>query len=338
MFHMITHAFFKALLFLGAGSVIVAMAHEQDMRRYGNLRKYLPITFVTFIIGWLAISGVPPFSGFWSKDEILAGAFNKGPDGPALWAVGLVTAVLTAFYMTRLVIMTFFGGTEHWRTPEPELLPEGGVDPDVPAAAHAHAAGTRPTRTTPTATTTTSSPRTTPRTSRRVHDGPAGGPGRPRRAGRPHEPALLRQAGAPGPVAGAHHRRRARAAGRRRLWILALLAIAGAVLGVFVAYRVYQQHKGDPARIEQPVLAHAWYIDDTYAKVVGGPGEAGFQGVADFDQHRRRRRGQRAWARAPGAWASCSGRVQTGLVRTYALGVAIGAGLLLAFVVTRMNV
>jgi NADH-quinone oxidoreductase subunit L len=121
------------------------------------------------------------------------------------------------------------------------------------------------------------------------------------------------------------------------LWILAFLAIAGAVLGVFVAYRVYQEHKGNPARIEQPVLAHAWYIDDTYAKVVGGPGEASFQGVADFDQAvidgavNEVGKGTRGLG-------DLIRPVQTGLVRTYALGVAIGAGLLLAFVVTRMNV
>ena len=84
------------------------------MRHYGNLRKYMPITAGTFIVGWLAIAGVPPFSGFWSKDDILAGAFNYGSAGPVLWALGLVTALLTAFYMTRQVIMTFFGD-EKWR-------------------------------------------------------------------------------------------------------------------------------------------------------------------------------------------------------------------------------
>ena len=115
VFHMVTHAFFKALLFLGSGSVILGMEHEQDMRWYGNLRKYMPITAITFIIGWLAISGVPPFSGFWSKDEILAGAFDMGGvSGYVLYAIGLLTALLTAFYMTRQVIMTFFG-EERWR-------------------------------------------------------------------------------------------------------------------------------------------------------------------------------------------------------------------------------
>ena len=104
IFHMITHAFFKALLFLGAGSVIHGMDGEQDLRRYGGLRSLMPITAGTFIIGWLAIAGVPPFSGFWSKDEILAFAWNKSP---LLWIIGIVTALLTAFYMTRQVVLTF---------------------------------------------------------------------------------------------------------------------------------------------------------------------------------------------------------------------------------------
>ncbi|MFN0088963.1 MAG: NADH-quinone oxidoreductase subunit L [Acidimicrobiales bacterium] len=106
IFHMITHAFFKALLFLGAGSVIHGVHDEQDMRRMGGLARFMPVTAATFVVGWLAIAGVPPFSGFWSKDEILAYAFDKSP---VLWAVGLVTALLTAFYMSRQVFMTFFG-------------------------------------------------------------------------------------------------------------------------------------------------------------------------------------------------------------------------------------
>ncbi len=116
IFHMVTHAFFKALLFLGSGSVIHGLHQEQDMRRMGGLSKLMPITAMTFIVGWLAIAGVPPFSGFWSKDEILLYAWNyDGLGGPAggkvLWAIGLVTALLTAFYMTRQVILTFFGRT-----------------------------------------------------------------------------------------------------------------------------------------------------------------------------------------------------------------------------------
>ncbi|MEO8043250.1 MAG: NADH-quinone oxidoreductase subunit L, partial [Acidobacteriota bacterium] len=113
IFHVMTHAFFKALLFLGSGSVIHGMHHEQDMRRMGNLRKYMPITFFTMMMGWLAICGIPIWAGFFSKDEILYRTF-AAPNLPepwnyVLWIVGLVTAVLTATYMTRMMWMTFFG-------------------------------------------------------------------------------------------------------------------------------------------------------------------------------------------------------------------------------------
>ena len=109
LFHLTTHAFFKALLFLGAGSVIHAMADEQDMRRMGGLRKFMPITFITMAVAWLAISGIFPFSGFWSKDEILAATFKLGGAWYVLWGIGMVVALLTAFYMTRLFVMTFIG-------------------------------------------------------------------------------------------------------------------------------------------------------------------------------------------------------------------------------------
>jgi NADH-quinone oxidoreductase subunit L len=115
IFHVMTHAFFKAQLFLGSGSVIHGMHHEQDMRRMGNLRKYMPITWLTMCCGWLAICGVPIWAGFFSKDEILWRVWNSGsstmPAGAAkaLWFVGLVTALLTAIYMTRLMVMTFWG-------------------------------------------------------------------------------------------------------------------------------------------------------------------------------------------------------------------------------------
>lgn len=106
IFHMATHAFFKALLFLGAGSVIHALSGEQDMRSMGGLRKYLPVTFATFLIGVLAISGIPPFAGFFSKDEILANAYAHNP---ILWGVALLASLLTVFYMFRLLYLTFFG-------------------------------------------------------------------------------------------------------------------------------------------------------------------------------------------------------------------------------------
>src|SRR5207253_7767325 len=106
IFHMVTHAFFKALLFLGAGSVIHGLHDEQDMKRMGALRRYMPVTASTFIVAWLAIAGIPPFAGFWSKDDILLNAWDKSV---WLWAVGVVAAVLTAYYMSRQVFLVFFG-------------------------------------------------------------------------------------------------------------------------------------------------------------------------------------------------------------------------------------
>ncbi|MFB8275666.1 NADH-quinone oxidoreductase subunit L [Nocardia colli] len=113
--HLLTHGFFKAGLFLGAGSVMHAMDDETDMRRYGGLRKLLPITYVTFGLGYLAIIGVPPFAGFFSKDKIIEVAFNQGgASGLTLGTVTLIGAGLTAFYMTRVMMMTFFG-EKRWK-------------------------------------------------------------------------------------------------------------------------------------------------------------------------------------------------------------------------------
>lgn len=107
IFHLMTHAFFKGLLFLGSGSVIYAMHHEQDMRKMGGLFKRIPITAKTFLVGTIAIAGVPPLAGFWSKDEILGETFKGGHY--ILWAIGMITALMTAFYMFRLFFMTFAG-------------------------------------------------------------------------------------------------------------------------------------------------------------------------------------------------------------------------------------
>ena len=131
IFHVMTHAFFKALLFLGSGSVIHGMHHEQDMRRMGGLRKYMPITFATMMTGWLAICGIPIFAGFFSKDEILwktwsAGTFSLPSPvwSKALWFVGAITALLTAVYMTRMMVMTFWG-SERFREKHVDHHEEG---------------------------------------------------------------------------------------------------------------------------------------------------------------------------------------------------------------------
>jgi NADH-quinone oxidoreductase subunit L len=157
MFHVITHAFFKALLFLGSGSVIYAMAHSQDMRNYGNLQKHIKITYGLMGVGFLAIAGVPfLFSGFWSKEMILKPAVNDvgvtlalGIPGIPTWGalagwIGFIVALMTAFYMTRMMVLTFGGGKEQWRSIEPVHAHAGHAHEDHAGHAghadHGHAA------------------------------------------------------------------------------------------------------------------------------------------------------------------------------------------------------
>jgi NADH-quinone oxidoreductase subunit L len=143
-FHLMTHAFFKALLFLGSGSVIHAMAGEQDMRKMGGLKRYMPVTYMTMMIGTLAIAGIPPLAGFFSKDEILFRTFlaNK-----LIWSLAVVTALMTAFYMFRLMSMTFFG---HYRGPAwdhgaPAAASEAALHgAPHPADPHAHGQAHKP--------------------------------------------------------------------------------------------------------------------------------------------------------------------------------------------------
>ncbi|HEX8143253.1 MAG TPA: NADH-quinone oxidoreductase subunit L [Pyrinomonadaceae bacterium] len=154
IFHVMTHAFFKALLFLGSGSVIHGMHHEQDMRRMGGLRKYMPITFATMLTGWLAISGIPIFAGFFSKDEILwktwsaAGIGFESGFGKVLWVVGALTALLTAVYMTRLMVMTFWGAERfreaHAGGQADEAHAHGYDEGEEPHDAQMASAGDRP--------------------------------------------------------------------------------------------------------------------------------------------------------------------------------------------------
>ena len=122
MFHLTTHAFFKALLFLAAGSVIHALNGEQDIRKMGGLKDKIPVTFWLFLIGSLAISGLPPFAGFFSKDMILLGAFHSGP---VLWSLSMLAALMTAFYIFRLLFIVFWDkaanpDSKHPVQPDPE--------------------------------------------------------------------------------------------------------------------------------------------------------------------------------------------------------------------------
>ena len=142
VFHLVTHAFFKALLFLAAGSVIHALSGEQDMRVMGGLRKRIPITFLTMTMGVIAIAGIPPFAGFFSKDEILYQAFaSSNPVGKLVWAIGLLTAGITSFYMFRLWFKTFFGAPRfdenHLGDPHADAQP-GAAEHDEGQVAQHH--------------------------------------------------------------------------------------------------------------------------------------------------------------------------------------------------------
>jgi NADH-quinone oxidoreductase subunit L len=320
IFHMVTHAFFKALLFLGSGSVINNMAHDQDMRHYGNLRKYMPITAGTFIVGWLAIAGVPPFSGFWSKDEILSGAFAKGGSFYALWVIGLVTALITAFYMTRQVILTFFG-EEKWRDLPADEHHEADEDHQPEMDAHGDHHGLTPDFT----------PHESPwiMTLPLVALAGLAIVGGALNLPFTHGTQLLDNWLEPvvGHFNGAHG---------GTLWALVVIAVVIALVGIAAGIGVYAKGKVPAEEIEQPVFAHAWYIDETYAAVAGGPGRKAFDAMTWFDEHIID-----GAVNGVGYLAEQAGqrvrRLQSGQVRGYALGMAVGAVLVLGYVVTRMG-
>ena len=292
IFHVITHAFFKALLFLGSGSVIHGMHDEQDMRYMGALRKVMPITGATFIVGWLAIAGVPPFSGFWSKDEILLAAWEQPDIGPVLWAVGLVTALLTAYYMSRQVFLVFYGEAR-WNDPRPEGVegPESEVHPHespwtmwAPLAVLAIAAVAGGALNLPV-----------------VGDW------------------LVLEHFLEPVFAHPHHF----TSGTTTKVVLAVIAVAAGLLGIAFAVQVWLRRKIDSSRLEPKFLTEAMYVDATYAKVAGGPGTKGFALAATFDKV-----GVDGAVDGTGRLVRKVGELiqpaQSGFVRQYAIGVAIG--------------
>ena len=329
VFHMITHAFFKALLFLGSGSVIHGMHEEQDMNRMGNLRKYMPITAGTFIVGWLAIAGVPPFSGFFSKDEILLYAWAENP---ALWLVGLVTALLTAFYMSRQVFMVFFGEERfagaHAAEAEHEEPATAG-DPDAGEEAEA-----------------LSHPDTA--------DAPQADAGV-----EPHEsPAsmtfplvVLAVLAAVGgaiqlpftsdlhflgdwlhPVLGDNEAHLDVATGTKVA--LAVAAIIVALAGIAIAYAIYIRKLRRP--VEPQILAEGWHYDAAISTFMDKPGRAAFEATSTFDGTVID-----GGVNGVGATVRRAGRAlqpaQSGFVRSYALGIAGGAVLLLAYFIAQVS-
>ena len=286
IFHVITHAFFKALLFLGSGSVIHGMHDEQDMRNMGALRALMPITAGTFIVGWLAIAGVPPFSGFWSKDEILLAAWDQKYIGPLLWFVGLVTALLTAYYMTRQVILVFFG-EQRW---DEDVHPhESSWTMTLPLCLLAGAAIV------------------------------GGG------INLPLVKEWLVLAHFLEPIfAHPHHF----SSGTSTKVVLAVISVVIGVLGITIATLAWLFRRIPTEQLEPEFLENAMYVDSTYARVVSGPGTSSFQKAADFDKGvvDGAVNGVGAAVRKLGQLIQPA---QSGYMRNYATGVAIGALMIL---------
>ena len=293
IFHMVTHAFFKALLFLGAGSVIHGMGGEQDIRRYGGLARAMPYTAATFAVGTFAIAGVPPLAGFWSKDEILAHTWGANK---LLWALLLLAAVLTAFYMTRLLICTF-GGKPRW--PEGVTPHESPLLMRLPLVALAGLALTAGVLNLPFT----------------------------------HDTEFLGQWLEP-VFAGAHAKALGYAGGTK--WILGGVAILAAAGGIWAAVTVYARRRVPAEKVERQLFAEAWGFDEALGDFVGGPGRRAFDAAARFDAGVVdgavnkvgavvRRTGERLRA------------TQSGFVRRYALGVAAGAVVLLAYFISRVS-
>ncbi len=305
IFHMITHAAFKALLFLGSGSVIHGMHEEQDMRKMGALRVLMPITAATFIIGWLAIAGVPPFSGFWSKDEILLFTAARSP---VLYVLALATALLTAFYMTRQVIMVFFGEVR-WDSHAEDHGAHGEFKPHesppimlVPLVVLAGLAAVLGVIQLPSLGF--------------IPDG-----WRYRLSDWLHP--ILEFGEADIKTTSAYS----------NMTLLAVLATVVALVGIAVAYLIYQRQAIRP--IEPEVLAEGWYYDRTISGFMGGPGRRAFEATAEFD---RRVVDGAVTGTATGALALGRQlrRTQTGYMRGYASLIGIGVvALLVWFVLVR---
>ena len=310
IFLMVAHAFFKGLLFLGAGSVIHGLHDEQDLKRMGHLRAYLPVTFVTFAIGWLAIAGVPPLSGFWAKGSVLENAWAAHP---ALWVVGIATALLTAYYMSRLTGLAFFG-KDRWK--------EAPIDAEV-AGAH-HADQLNPDGSIP-----------PPHESKWIMTVPliilaglaaAGGL---MATSNPHF-SLDHWVGPVfrGTLYNDHEV-------SSTVWKLSTLDAVVAVIGVFIGLRLWITRADRPA-LEGSFLQRSWYINELYDTLIGRPGAhlAHFSStVVDGKIIDGAVNGLSTLVRRSG---SAVRRVQTGYVRNYALWIVVGIVALFGFMLTRM--
>ncbi len=294
IFLMVAHAFYKALLFLGSGSVIHSLHGEQDMRRMGGLAKYLPWTYPTFLVAWLAIAGIPPFAGFWAKGDVLTNvyAYSKG-----LWIVGVLTAILTAYYMSRLFVLTF-RGTERFR----EVT--HGADPHE-------------------------SPwvMTVPLVVLAVLATLGGGLALPWIHGDSLAHFLAPTFGYVAPLA---------AASTAAQWALALVDVAAALLGLLVAFTIWRSIH-ESTRYERPFLEHVWHWDDAYDAVIGRPLTRAAQIANDVVEPRLIDGAVAGVAVAVRRSAESVRKVQSGFVRHYALAMVLGLGVVVVYLVARVG-
>jgi NADH-quinone oxidoreductase subunit L len=352
IFLMITHAFFKALLFLCSGSVIHGMHENQDMRAMGGLRKLLPVTFVAYIAGWLSLAGVPPFSGFWAKDEILAYAWQENK---ALWAVGVLAAFLTAIYIGRQAFMVFWGEP---RWPALAASPTGpgsaGDASDDVVGGDVSGAGATQAQEEAALEAEVAAVGGTVVTDEVVyHPMPDGYT--------PHESpwtmtvplvvlAVLSLLGGllnlPFPKA-LHfletwlepvfegNATKLELSTGMLVGLLAFSAVV-ALIGTFIAASVYLRNRFDLRRVLEPRLfARAWGYDAAISRFVGGPGRDAFDAAATFD-----RTVVDGAVNGVGSGAVRLGQslrsTQDGYVRRYALAVGVGTVLIMAFMFTRV--
>jgi NADH-quinone oxidoreductase subunit L len=302
IFLMLTHAFYKALLFLGAGSVIHAMNDDQDTKRFGNLAKLMPVTAVTFLIAWLSIGGVPPFSGFWSKGDVLMNAFSSSP---LLYAVAALTAILTAYYLGRCYLLTF-GGQQRWV----EARQSGDGTHGEQEPLHPHDPGWT---------------MRLPLVVLAVASVVAGVINLPFHS----LEFLLRWLD---PVVGPQLRVLHYSAAAQWAFAIGDAVLAG--LGVAVAVGCWRERSVQPA-LEPTFLRRAWYIDATYDRAIARPSTELAQVTADDVETKVIDGAVNGFA---GAFAAAGRRlrtVQTGYVRNYALGLMGGLVVLLAYVVVR---
>jgi len=297
MFHLFTHAFFKSLLFLAAGSVIHALSGEQDLRKMGGLRRCLPRTFPAFFVGAAAIAGVPFFSGFFSKDAILSRAFAQGRY--VVWALGLATAVLTAFYIFRLVFMAFYGGNRMAAETKAHIHESPSIM-TVPLAVLAFFAVA------------------------------AGYIGLPAVLG--DKADLFGRFLAPVFANVPEH-----GPGPGTQWILMLFSAAAALIGITAAYVLYvRDPRIRHALISRfpalyTIVNRKYYVDEAYGVVFVRPLVRGGEVIFDHFDKRVVDGALNGAAAAAGAAGKGLGLLQTGLIKEYALAFLIGAVLFLGF-------